>query len=98
MLPFSSQVLLTTWRVVQVQRQNDIYVFCCSFEHNVAAKGKWLAFVSTTVETQRPEQELLPGEPACCPAAVCLHGAQVAAEVATEQLHSKPAAARAAAT
>ncbi len=47
---------------MQVQRQSDIYVFCCSFEHNVAAKGKWLAFVSTTVERSRPEQELAPGE------------------------------------
>ena len=47
---------------MQVQRQSDIYVFCCSFEHNVAAKNKWIAFVSTTVETSRPEQELLPGE------------------------------------
>ena len=48
--------------LVQVQRQSDIYVFCCSFEHNVAAKNKWIAFVSTTVETSRPEHELLPGE------------------------------------
>ena len=53
-------------RSAQVNRQNDIYVFCCSFEHNVAAKGKWLAFVSTTVETSRPEQELLPGTPRRC--------------------------------
>jgi Rab GDP dissociation inhibitor len=29
--------------------------------HCVAAKGKHLAFVSTTVETDRPEQELAPG-------------------------------------
>ncbi|KAK9802654.1 hypothetical protein WJX73_001138 [Symbiochloris irregularis] len=45
----------------QVNRRSDIYVFCSSYEHNVAAKGKWIAFVSTTVETQSPEQELLPG-------------------------------------
>ena len=51
--------------MAQVQRQSDIYVFCCSFEHNVAAKGKWIAFVSTTVETSRPEQELLPGTLSC---------------------------------
>ena len=29
--------------------------------HNVAPKGKWLAFVSTTVETEDPESELQPG-------------------------------------
>ena len=45
----------------QVNRRSDIYVFCCSYEHNVAAKGKWIAFVSTTVETSSPENELLPG-------------------------------------
>lgn len=57
-----------------MQRQSDIYVFCCSYEHNVAAKNKWIAFVSTTVETGRPEQELLPGEHKIRlsdPAAVC---------------------------
>jgi Rab GDP dissociation inhibitor len=32
---------------------------CCS--HNVAAKGKYIAFVSTTVETDSPEMELSPG-------------------------------------
>ena len=52
---------------MQVQRQSDIYVFCCSAEHNVAAKGKWLAFVSTTVETSQPEKELLPGAQASPP-------------------------------
>ena len=26
-----------------------MYVFCCSYAHNVAANNKWLAFVSTTV-------------------------------------------------
>ena len=29
--------------------------------HNVAPKEKWLAFVSTTVETEDPEAELKPG-------------------------------------
>lgn len=48
---------------MQVSRRHDIYVFCCSYEHNVAAKGKWIAFVSTTVETRNPEQELLAGAP-----------------------------------
>jgi len=39
----------------------DMYVFCCSYAHNVAANNKWLAFVSTTVETSAPEAELAPG-------------------------------------
>ena len=39
----------------------DIYVSCVSFAHNVAAKGFYLAMVSTTVETNEPELELKPG-------------------------------------
>jgi len=46
---------------VQVNRKSDIYVFCCSYAHQCAAKDKWIAFVSTTVETRDPERELLPG-------------------------------------
>jgi Rab GDP dissociation inhibitor len=38
-----------------------MYVFCCSYAHNVAPNGKWLAFVSTTVETSNPEAELAAG-------------------------------------
>lgn len=38
-----------------------MYVFCCSYAHNVAANNKWLAFVSTTVESSTPELELAPG-------------------------------------
>jgi Rab GDP dissociation inhibitor len=45
----------------QVGRKSDIYVFCCSATHNVAPKNTWLAFVSTTVESTCPEDELLPG-------------------------------------
>ena len=47
----------------QTGRKSDIYVFCCSFAHNVCAAGKWLAFVSTTVETVDPERELAQGAP-----------------------------------
>ena len=39
----------------------DIYVFCVSFAHNVAAKNYYIAMVSTTVETSSPESELAPG-------------------------------------
>ena len=45
----------------QTGRKNDIYVFCCSASHHVCAADKWLAFVSTIVETTDPERELLPG-------------------------------------
>ena len=45
----------------QVNRRHDIYVCCVSYAHNVASKGKYLAIVSTTVETSNPEAELAPG-------------------------------------
>jgi len=45
----------------QVGRTNDIYLFCCSYAHNVAGKGKWIASISTTVETNNPQMELKPG-------------------------------------
>jgi Rab GDP dissociation inhibitor len=45
----------------QVGRRSDIYVFCCSYTHNVAPKNKWIAFVSTTVETTSPAEELKAG-------------------------------------
>jgi hypothetical protein len=37
------------------------YLFCCSYTHNVAPKGKFIAFVSTEAETDHPESELKPG-------------------------------------
>jgi len=49
--------------LLQVNRKSDIYVFGSSFSHNVVPKDKWLAFVSTTVETSKPEAELAPGKP-----------------------------------
>ncbi|KAG8977988.1 Rab GDP dissociation inhibitor alpha [Tulasnella sp. 427] len=45
----------------QVNRKNDIYIAAVSHTHNVAAKGIWIAIVSTIVETSVPERELLPG-------------------------------------
>jgi Rab GDP dissociation inhibitor len=44
-----------------VKRKFDIYISCVSFAHNVAPKGKYIAMVSTTVETPAPEKELEPG-------------------------------------
>lgn len=37
------------------------YLFCCSYSHNVAPKGKFIAFVSTEAETDHPQTELKPG-------------------------------------
>lgn len=34
----------------QVNRRNDVYVFCISESHKVAPGGKWVSFASTTVE------------------------------------------------
>ena len=45
----------------QVNRRSDIYVFCASSHHQCGPRGKWIAFVSTTVETSQPKEELAPG-------------------------------------
>ncbi|CAL1370426.1 unnamed protein product [Linum trigynum] len=45
----------------QLGRKSDMYLFCCSYAHNVAAKGKYIASVSTEAETDNPEAELKPG-------------------------------------
>lgn len=37
------------------------YVFCCSYSHNVAPNGKYIAFITTEAETDNPEIELKPG-------------------------------------
>ncbi|XP_018414686.1 PREDICTED: rab GDP dissociation inhibitor alpha isoform X2 [Nanorana parkeri] len=44
----------------QVNRKSDIYVCMISYAHNVAAQGKYIAIISTTVETQEPEKEIEP--------------------------------------
>ncbi|KAG2258716.1 hypothetical protein Bca52824_078010 [Brassica carinata] len=45
----------------QLARKSDMYVFCCSYSHNVAPKGKFIAFVSTDAETDNPQTELKAG-------------------------------------
>ncbi|AQK98215.1 Guanosine nucleotide diphosphate dissociation inhibitor 2 [Zea mays] len=37
------------------------YVFCCSYTHNVAPRGKLNIFVSAEAETDNPQSELKPG-------------------------------------
>jgi len=44
----------------QVGRKSDIYISCISSSHNVCTKGKYIAIISTTVETDNPEAELQP--------------------------------------
>jgi len=44
----------------QVGRKNDIYISCISSSHNVCPKGKYIAIVSSIVETNDPERELKP--------------------------------------
>ena len=38
----------------------DIYISMVSYTHQVAAKGWFIAMVSTTVETSNPEAEIKP--------------------------------------
>ncbi|KAH8982606.1 rab GDP-dissociation inhibitor [Lactarius akahatsu] len=45
----------------QVRRRHDIYIAMVSSTHNVCAKDVYVAIVSTIVETDRPEQEIIPG-------------------------------------
>ncbi|KAK9136179.1 hypothetical protein Syun_015509 [Stephania yunnanensis] len=45
----------------QLGRKSDMYLFCCSYTHNVAPKDKYIAFVTTEAETDQPEVELKPG-------------------------------------
>merc|ERR1712232_540328 len=44
----------------QLKRKNDIYVMMVSFAHCIAAKDKYVAIVSTVIETQNPEKEIAP--------------------------------------
>lgn len=44
-----------------MDRSSDIYVSLVSYTHQVAAKGWFIAMVSTTVETDNPEAEIKPG-------------------------------------
>ncbi|KAJ8360989.1 hypothetical protein SKAU_G00175140 [Synaphobranchus kaupii] len=45
----------------QLNRKSDVYVCMVSYAHNVSAEGKYVAMVSTTVETDNPEKEVKPG-------------------------------------
>jgi len=45
----------------EAKRNYDIYISVVSYAHNVAPKGRWIALVSTQVETNKPEDELQQG-------------------------------------
>lgn len=45
----------------QVERKNDIYVCSVGAAHAVAARGIYIAIVSTKLETGKPEEEIAPG-------------------------------------
>ena len=42
----------------QIGRKNDIYIMMVSEVHSVCKKGCYVAIISTTVETQNPEEEI----------------------------------------
>jgi Rab GDP dissociation inhibitor len=41
-------------------RKNDVYIMMVSWAHSIAAKDKYVAIVSTVVETSNPEKEIEP--------------------------------------
>eukprot|EP00933_Yihiella_yeosuensis_P080795 TRINITY_DN94287_c0_g1_i1.p1 TRINITY_DN94287_c0_g1~~TRINITY_DN94287_c0_g1_i1.p1 ORF type:complete len:463 (-),score=110.09 TRINITY_DN94287_c0_g1_i1:433-1821(-) len=45
----------------QLKRKSDIFVLMVSHAHCIAAPGKYVAIVSTVVETASPEKEIEPG-------------------------------------
>jgi Rab GDP dissociation inhibitor len=44
----------------ELKRKYDVYISCVSYAHHVAPKGRWIALVSSNVETSKPEVELEP--------------------------------------
>merc|ERR1719456_982888 len=44
----------------QLKRKNDVYIMMVSFAHCIAAKDKYVAIVSTVVETPNPQNEIAP--------------------------------------
>ena len=57
-VPDSAQIILPQH---QVKRANDVYLSIVGASHQVAAKGRYVAIVSTTVETARPQEEVQSG-------------------------------------
>lgn len=57
-VPDSAQIILPQH---QVKRSNDVYISIVGSSHQVAAKGRYVAIVSTTVETAKPQEEVNAG-------------------------------------
>jgi len=60
----SCQIIIPALQVKEAgfpERSHDIYISCVSFAHCVAPKGKYIAIVSTEVETKDPLKELAAG-------------------------------------
>lgn len=57
-VPDSAQIILPQH---QVKRSNDVYISIVGNSHQVAAKGRYVAIVSTTVETAKPQEEVNAG-------------------------------------
>ena len=57
-VPDSAQIIIPQH---QVKRSNDLYISVVGASHQVAAKGRYVAIVSTTVETARPQDEVKAG-------------------------------------
>jgi Rab GDP dissociation inhibitor len=53
----SAQIILSQ---KELKRKNDVYISCVSAAHHVAAKGHYIALVSTICETNKPEEEIKP--------------------------------------
>jgi len=53
----SCQIILTAR---EMKRKNDIFIMCMSAENGVCAQGKYIAIVSTQIETQNPTAEIHP--------------------------------------
>lgn len=56
----SCQIIIPAAQV-SPPRKNDIYVLVLSNNHKTTPDGKYIALVSTTVESDNPEEELRPG-------------------------------------
>lgn len=56
----SCQIIIPAAQV-SPPRKSDIYVLVLSHNHQTTPDGRYLALVSTTVETDNPESELAPG-------------------------------------
>lgn len=63
----SAQIIIPANQIDGGGKKNDIYVGSVSEAHHASAEGKFLAFVSTTVETDNPEAELALGLKCCEP-------------------------------